>query len=398
VRRWIVPLAVSGALLGASALTGGPSHAASRVAAATGVTVVADMAPCVPAQPSTCTLRQLADLAGIRLGASAEASEVLPGAYAETLAREFSSVTPENAMKWYTTNPGPGVFEFADADLVVGFAAANAMAVRAHTLLWTQDTFTPGWVLGITDGDELASRVSEHVTAVAGRYAGQVARWDVVNEPLVTGGTALSDSVFHRLLPSGWMASVFSAVRAADPVAELWINEYGTDWVPGKHEAFLALVGDLLAAGAPIDGVGLQVHRPSVDGPDRVTFEQQLRDFTDLGLAVAITELDIPIPPGDDGALLAQAQAYRTIVEACLAVTGCEEITVWGVTDANTWLDGLGIFPAPTRPLLFDDDFAAKPAYVAVRDALAAFVVARDAPPPETDRAGSLLATPAFTG
>ncbi len=370
--------------------------------------VAVAQAECNPENPSTCTLRQLADLAGIRIGASAEADEVLPGPYADTLAREFNSLTPENAMKWYTTNPAAGVFEFADADAVVAFADTNAMTVRAHTLLWTQDTYTASWVLAITDRSVLEGWVAQHIATVAGRYTGQVPRWDVVNEPLATFGTTLSDSVFHRLLPPDWMVSAFNATRAVDPDAELWINEYGTDWVPGKHEAFVALVQGLLEAGAPLDGVGLQVHRTGTTGPDRATFERQLRDFTDLGLSVAITELDIPIPPGDDAALDAQATAYRTIVEACLAVAGCDEVTVWGVTDANTWLNNLGIFPTPTRPLLFDDEFMPKPAYVAVRDALAAFVVARDAPQPSgpSTAANSPSSTPtqpvavvpAFTG
>ena len=55
---------------------------------------------CDPAVPETCTLRQLADELGIRIGASAEADEVEPGPYADTLGREFSSLTPENALKW----------------------------------------------------------------------------------------------------------------------------------------------------------------------------------------------------------------------------------------------------------------------------------------------------------
>lgn len=353
---------------------------------------------CDPAVPETCTLRQLADELGIRIGASAEADEVEPGPYADTLGREFNSLTPENALKWYSTNPAPGVFDFEDGDAVVGFATANAMEVRAHTLVWTQDTYTPDWVKAVNDPDELAQWVAQHVVTVAGRYAGQVQRWDVINEPLATAGTTLSDSVFHRVLPPGWMASVFSAVRAVDPDAELWINEYGTDWVPGKHEAFVALVRDLLAAGAPIDGVGLQVHRPSVDGPDVAAFSQQLRDFTDLGLEVAITELDIPIPPGGDTALLDQAQAYRRVVESCLSVPGCTEITVWGVTDANTWLDGLGVFPTPTRPLLFDNGFGAKPAYDEVRAVLAEAVLARRAGPPVDAPTGPVTAAPAFTG
>jgi endo-1,4-beta-xylanase len=202
-------------------------------------------------------------------------------------------------------------------------------------------------------------------------------------------------------LSADWMAAAFATVRAVDPDAELWINEYGTDWVPGKHEAFVALVRDLLAAGAPLDGVGLQVHRPTVAGPDRDVFVRQLRDFTDLGLLVAITELDVPIPPDDNAALQEQARAYRTIVESCLAVEGCDEITIWGVTDANTWLDSLGIFPTPTRPLLFDNQFNPKPAYVAVRDALAEYVMSKlSVVPPAQPLTESMVprVRPTFTG
>ena len=356
--------------------------------------------PCDPARPETCTLSALADELGIRIGATAEASEVEPGPYAQTLAREFNSLTPENALKWYSTNPAPGVFTFDDGDAVVTFAGDNGMQVRAHTLVWTQDTFTPDWVKAETDPDALAAVVANNIATVAGHYAGRVQRWDVINEPLESGGTALADSVFHRVLPSGWMVSAFNAAQAADPDAELWINEYGTDWVPGKHQAFLALVRDLLAAGAPINGVGLQVHRPSVNGPDVDQLAQQLRDFTDLGLEVAITELDIPIPPGSDTVLVDQAEAFGRVVAACLAVTGCTEITVWGVTDANTWLDGLGIFPTPTRPLLFDGAFAPKPAYDAVRAVLAGAVLARRATPTPlpTESPLEVTAIPAFTG
>jgi endo-1,4-beta-xylanase len=135
-----------------------------------------------------------------------------------------------------------------------------------------------------------------------------------------------------------------------------------------------------------------------VDGPDVAAFSQQLRDFTDLGLEVAITELDIPIPPGGDTALLDQAQAYRRVVESCLSAPGCTEITVWGVTDANTWLDGLGVFPTPTRPLLFDNGFGAKPAYDEVRAVLAEAVLARRAGPPGAEPTGPVTAAPAFTG
>lgn len=355
---------------------------------------------CDPQFPDTCTLADLGAMLGIRIGSTAEPDEVGPGPYADTLRREFSSLTPENAMKWYSTNPAQGVYDFGPADAVVDFAVDADLEIRGHTIVWAQDTYTPAWVLALATGDQLAAVLAENVATVVPRYADVVDRWDVVNEPLATTGTDLSDSVFHRLLPADWMASLFSVTRALDPDAELWINEYGTDWVPGKHEALVALVTDLVASGAPIDGVGLQVHRPTVSGPDVAVLAEQMRDFTSLGLEVAVTELDVPIPPGDDAALVAQAEAYRRVVEACLEVEGCTEITVWGVTDADTWLDGLGVFPTPTRPLLFDGDFSPKPAYVAVRDTLAAAVLARQSGggAPSPDGGSVAHASPRFTG
>lgn len=347
----------------------------------------AEAATCDPAEPATCTLRELADRLGFRMGATLEPHEIADAGYTSTLTREFNALTPENALKWYTVQPSPGVWDFGPGDAVVGFAHANGMAVRGHTLVWAQDTYTPAWVRAIGDADELRARVEEQIRTVMERYRGTVHRWDVVNEPLATGGTTPSDSVFQRVLGPDWVADAFRHAHAVDPDAELWLNEFGTDQLPAKHVALVDLVTELLDDGVPLHGVGIQTHRFSVDGPDPATFEQQLRDFTDLGLEVAVTELDVATSPTDPAAFERQADAYRTVVQACVAVPGCDEVTTWGLTDASSWLDGLGFLPTPTRPLLFDDQLRPKPAYDAVREVLAAAVLALpspDSPPPTT--------------
>ena len=61
-------------------------------------------------------------------------------------------------------------------------------------------------------------------------------------------------------------------------------------WVPGKHEALVALVSDLVHGGVPINGVGLQTHRLPGAVLDTERFASQMRDFTALGLEVAVTE------------------------------------------------------------------------------------------------------------
>jgi endo-1,4-beta-xylanase len=328
---------------------------------------------CDPRDPTTCTLGDLAADAGVRFGATLDPQEIADGDYTATLVREHRALTPENALKMYSVQNQRGVWTFGGADAVLAFAEANHLAVRGHTLIWSQDPYTPAWVKAITDPEELQAVTDEHLSTVIERYGDQIDRWDVVNEPLASVGTGPSGSVWHDLLgPTEWIADAFRLAHELDPTAELWLNEYGSDWVPGKHAALVSLVSGLVAEGVPIHGVGLQTHRPTVSGPDPTTFEQQLRDFTDLGLQVAITELDVVTSPTDPAALTTQAAAYDRIVRACLAVEGCTEITTWGITDANSWLDSLGLFPTPTRPLLFDALYAPKPAYHAVRTALAA--------------------------
>lgn len=327
---------------------------------------------CGETDADSLTLSAAGALSDLRIGATLEPQEIADESYTGTLIREFGALTPENALKMYSIQNERGVWTFAGADAVVGFAEANDLVVRGHTLVWAQDQYTPAWVKAITDPAELRAVTEEYIVMVMQRYAGRIPRWDVVNEPLTTLGAQSSGSVWHDLLGPDWIGEVFHLAHAADPDAELWINEYGTDWVPGKHQAFLALVAGLVEGGVPLHGVGLQTHRISVAGPDRAVFEQQLRDFTNLGLEVAITELDVVTSPTDPTALTSQAEAFQRIVDACLAVAGCVEITTWGITDATSWLNSLGTFPTPTRPLLFDDAFVPKPAYFAMRAALVA--------------------------
>ena len=325
---------------------------------------------CDPSAPATCSLRQLADLAGIRIGSTAEPYEITDPSYSSVLAREFNSVTPENALKWYATQASEGTWDFSGADEIVRFADDHDMTIRGHTLVWAQDTYTVAWVKSIADPVALKTVVENHITATMNHFAGKIPRWDVVNEPLASVGTGQSTSVFWSLGPE-WIADAFRLAHTLDPSAELWLNEYGTDWVPGKHEALVALVSGLVDAGVPIKGVGLQMHRLPGAVLETEKFASQMRDFTALGLEVAVTELDIPVAPDDPGALQSQALEYARVVSACLMVDGCVEVTLWGLTDGSTWLDSVGLFATPTRPLLFDNAFAPKPAYDAVRGVLA---------------------------
>ncbi|KAF6756944.1 glycosyl hydrolase family 10 protein [Ephemerocybe angulata] len=276
---------------------------------------------------------------------------------------EFGAVTPENAMKWDATEPNRGQFNFGNADSVANWASSRGKLLRGHTLVWHSQL--PGWVSNINDKNTLTQVITNHINTVAGRFKGKVYAWDVVNEILEDNGN-FRNSVFYRVLGEDFVDLAFRTARAADPNAKLYLNDYNLDYNGPKINNTVALINRLKARGTPIDGVGTQAHL--IVG-NLAPFDETLKLLASTGLDVAITELDIRIAKPVDSAKLAQQQKdYATVTTSCLTTPQCVGITIWGVSDRNSWVDGT--FPNYDAPLLWDDNFNKKSAYTGTDNAL----------------------------
>ncbi|WP_371631964.1 endo-1,4-beta-xylanase [Streptomyces sp. NBC_01259] len=287
-------------------------------------------------------------------GTAVAANHLGESAYASTLDTEFTMVTPENEMKWDAVESARNSFSFGSADQIVSHAQGKGMKVRGHTLVWYSQL--PGWVGGLGT-DDLRSAMNNHITKVMDHYKGRIYAWDVVNEAFQDGGSgARRSSPFQDKLGSGYIEEAFRTARAADSGAKLCYNDYNTDGQNAKSNAVYAMVKDFKQRGVPIDCVGFQSHFNS-NSPVPSDYQANLQRFADLGVDVQITELDI------EGSGSAQAADYTKVVNACLAVSRCAGMTVWGVTDKYSWRSS-------GTPLLFDGGYAKKPAYTAVLTAL----------------------------
>ncbi|GIE78111.1 beta-xylanase [Actinoplanes philippinensis] len=316
--------------------------------------------------PEPGSLRALAAERDLFIGSAASAQALAQDPkYASVLAREFSMVTPEDAMKWPRIEPQAGQHDWSDADRVVEVARANGQTVYGHALLWYAST--PAWLAdGSLSDAQIREAVHRHIAEEAGRYRGRIWGWDVVNEPLEADGR-LRRTAWSKAMGPDWIADAFRAARAADPHAKLFLNEFGVDGDGAKSDAFYELVRGLVKKGVPIDGVGFQSHVDLTPVPEHRV--ENLRRFAALGLDVAITEVDVRlILPPTAAKLKKQAEVYRRTLQDCLAVPECVSFTVWGFTDRYSWIPNLQ--SGAGMACLFDAELVPKPAYAAVAGAL----------------------------
>jgi endo-1,4-beta-xylanase len=291
---------------------------------------------------------------GRYFGTAVAANRLGESDYVSTLNTEFNSVTPENEMKWDALESSRNSFSYGAADQIVNHARSRGMDVRGHTLVWHSQL--PGWV-GALNATELRSAMNNHITQVMQHYRGKIHSWDVVNEAFQDGSSgARRSSPFQDKLGNGFIEEAFRTARTVDPAAKLCYNDYNTDGVNAKSNAVYNMVKDFKQRGVPIDCVGFQSHFNSAS-PVPSDYRANLQRFADLGVDVQITELDI------EGSGSSQADSYSRAVNACLAVTRCTGITVWGVTDKYSWRSS-------GTPLLFDGNYTKKPAYHSVLAAL----------------------------
>ncbi|WP_345949649.1 MULTISPECIES: endo-1,4-beta-xylanase [unclassified Mucilaginibacter] len=298
----------------------------------------------------------------------------------QLIVKEFSSITPENAMKMGPIHPEENRFYWRDADSIVAFAQRNHLKVRGHTLCWHAQA--PSWMFKDTAGHDvskevLLERLRKHIHAVVTRYKGKIYAWDVVNEAVADDTTFLRKSKWNQITGQEFIEKAFEYAHEADPKAVLFYNDYNTEQ-PAKREKIYKLLKNLLEKGVPVNGVGLQAHW-SVTNPSRDELEKSIKMFSSLGLQIQFTELDISVYAGRQGGQLIsgeqqqakatftpemeqqQLEKYKMAFEVFRKykknITG---VTFWNVSDRYTWLDGRG---RKNYPLLFDTNLKPKKAY-----------------------------------
>jgi len=343
-----------------------------------------------PTKIQDLSLRALAARHGLAIGTAVDTTALVNAddpKYRQITAAQFSTVTPENVMKWESLEPTQGTYNWAPADSLIKFAEQNHQQVRGHVLVWHSQL--PSWLTtGVANGsisnDQLRALLKKHITDTVTHFKGKIWQWDVVNEAVsdpwnggdIHLGGAAGDAkgfwVDH--LGPNYIADAFRWARAADPKALLFYNDYnieafGSLGGDDKTQFVYNLVKGLKAQGVPIDGVGSQGHLSTQYGNyDVLQVSDALRKFSDLGLATALTEVDArsltkraddSTQPALDADLNARDQAsaynYHVLLQACLSNPHCLSFTVWGFSENHSWIPG--VFTTEGNGTIYDANY-----------------------------------------
>lgn len=315
--------------------------------------------------------------------------------------QQFNTITAENVLKAGPLNPRRDVYDFEQADAFVAFGEEHDLFIVGHTLVWHNQT--PDWFFQDENGnpntpEAQVERLRSHIETVAGRYAGRIDAWDVVNEVIAEDGS-------YR--PTTWVRGIgdgdelvklaFRFASEYAPDAELYYNDFNA-WRPAKRDGIVRLVRMLQREGIRIDGIGIQGHW-GLNYPKTEYIEAAIDSFAALGVKVMITELDVDVLPlTKEGQIIGTVMSHEQFqleefkafldpypdglpedVQQQLADRYAElfeifyrkrdkidRVTLWGVHDGMSWKND---YPVPGRtnyPLLFDRNRRPKAALNAV--------------------------------
>lgn len=296
------------------------------------------------------------------------------------LVRHFNVVTPENALKWGSVQPRPGVYTFETVDRLIGDAEARGIKVIGHTLVWHNQT--PPWVFqneqgGQADRETLLTRMEEHIKTVVGRYRDRIVGWDVVNEAIADDGS-MRESPWYTIIGEEYVQRAFEWAHEACPETELYYNDYGL-CDRAKRQGAINLIKRLQENGVRVDGVGIQGHF-DVGHPPIGEVRRAIEELAALGVKVMITELDVSVYPWSErrnlyaGGLPEELQErlarryadlFRLFRDYSEVI---DRVTFWGITDATSWKNNFPVRGRTDHPLLFDRAGEYKPAFWAVLD------------------------------
>ncbi|WP_299261468.1 family 1 glycosylhydrolase [uncultured Aquimarina sp.] len=321
------------------------------------------------------------------------------GAYQTTIVEQFNSIVAENDHKMENLLKGSAAnnpFNITLTDIntdkldrMINFADANGITVkRGHALMWYSQA--PQWLRDDAAGwtkQQIFDFAESYITTVMTYTKGKIDEWDVFNEIINDNSAGFRSGTWYANVGNiqDFIDHCFIVAKSVDPDVVLFYNDYSIETFntdPNSKNAFMrTMIQGMIERGIPIDALGLQSHFENGIGDSFTDQVSQTMDFAiDLGLICNITELDIRIcnngQPASEEELQAQKDSYQRIAAMALAKDGCTGLTLWGFTDASSWVPGF--FDGCGSALIYDNNYQPKPSFTGLLNGLQGITVGED--------------------
>ena len=360
---------------------------------------------CAPVYPIEQDIPGLKDVYGdyFKIGCAVTEGELAPKSTKELILKHFNSITlgnelkPENMLDQKATlayleetgdNTVPKVKLNSSAKSILKFARDNHIPVRGHVLVWYSQT--PIWFFNddftkegnLVDKETMLQRMENYIKGVFEAIDAEFPdvdfyAWDVVNEALLDGGGPREPGSYEKNNGSSAWVAIFKdnsfiepafkyARQYARPGTKLYYNDFNEYM---KVDAMIKMATDLKEKGL-IDGLGLQSHLNVTNNdtpeafPSVQMYASALDKFCATGLDIQITELDATYTHSVAGGEELQTKYYDGIMQAIAKHKDqISAVVFWGTTDDQSWR-------AAQTPLLFNEDYTAKPCFYSIIDGI----------------------------
>lgn len=291
--------------------------------------------------------------------------------YNKIVVEQFNNITAENTFKAEYLHPIKDTFYFDNADMLANFCASNNKRLHGHTLIWHKQL--PEWIYNYKgSNNDWETLFKKHIQTIVSHFKGKVLSWDVVNEAFDENGE-LRESIWLKHIGSNYIEKAFKYAAEADKDVLLFYNDFNLESNPKKHNSVISYFNLLRKRGVKIDGIGVQMHI-NINYPDISQIKSCLNEIVKSDYKIHLSELDISINANGKNniptqeILNEQADFLKKILLHYKQIPNANQfgITFWGVNDANSWIRSF--YNRIDYPLLFDDNYQAKPAYCALKE------------------------------
>jgi endo-1,4-beta-xylanase len=254
--------------------------------------------------------------------------------FLKILEENFNYAVHENALKWYDTEVEYKVVDYYLADRIYELCKERNIPMRGHCIFWAKDKYIMPWLKEL-DNDELRAAVVRRATSVAKHFKGRIEEFDLNNE-------MINGDFFRRRLGYGIVNDMAWLVKAANPDAKLYVNDYGVLVENGFNaSSYITQIENLLNNGVPIDGIGCQGHFVTSDKNNSTAMasttsehvQRTLDKLAKFNLPIKITECLVTADT-EEG----KAEELRRFFQICFAHPIVEAILIWGFWEEGHWV------------------------------------------------------------